>query len=94
MAYKCLCGRTAHVVYDTFAGEHICRRCRVAVSSGATECNEASCVSDIQIPASPWNRHRKTVQQLEVILDKIYASDAINGCAVSMSKRIVIGQWK
>ena len=88
MAYKCLCGRTAHVVYDTFAGEHICRRC------GVTECNEASYVSDIQIPARPWNRHRKTVQQLEVILDKIYASDAINGYSVSMSKRIVIGQWK
>ena len=50
MSYRCLCGRAIHVIHDIFAGEKICRKCGVVVSSGITERNEVSYVSNMQIP--------------------------------------------
>ena len=91
MSYRCLCGKTIHVIHDIFAGEKICRKCGVVVSSGITERNEVSYVSNTQILGRPQGRHQKIVRQLETVLDKIYASDAIKGYAISMSKRIVRG---
>ena len=46
-------------------------------------------VPNMRILSKSQSRHRRLVRQLEIMLDKIYASDAIKGYAASMFKRIV-----